>query len=55
MDRNNRYVGLHQAPQVALYARAWIEIVVAKCGQKPASVALYARAWIEIMPRLGRG
>ena len=33
---------------VALFARAWIEIVKARYGLAGEVVALFARAWIEI-------
>ena len=35
---------------VALFARAWIEIVMADLVHRDYSVALFARAWIEMTP-----
>ena len=34
--------------EVALYMRAWIEVIVAKVLTGKYSVALYMRAWIEV-------
>ena len=33
---------------VALYARAWVEIIAGVALSAMAVVALYARAWVEI-------
>ena len=35
---------------VALFARAWIEIIVPLYRLSAHNVALFARAWIEILP-----
>ena len=34
---------------VALYARAWVEIVSLEMDDDKCYVALYARAWVEIL------
>ena len=34
---------------VALYARAWVEIMLYAAAWRAAKVALYARAWVEIL------
>ena len=39
---------LHPVVCVALYMRAWIEVIVAKVLTGKYSVALYMRAWIEV-------
>lgn len=40
---------------VALYARAWVEILSRGEKVKQKKVALYARAWIEIFGEVGKG
>ena len=34
--------------EVALFTRAWIEIIRAKDGSQTTAVALFTRAWIEM-------
>ena len=38
--------------EVALYARAWVEMQLTFAGGAVKTVALYARAWVEISPLL---
>ena len=45
----NPIVAAHlKAEEVALYARAWVEIAFICEADQDSEVALYARAWVEI-------